>query len=225
MKMTFVKTLVAAAALAATSAYADTVTYTDAGATQVPNWTDTLLVSQFDSSLGTLNSVTITFSGYNTGTLAVENLSSGGGLMDLAGSATFRLSSSVWNFKGSAVAEHSFDAGGFDGTEDYAGTSGATFENATGSYSNSITLTSASDLSAFIGAGDLSFAVVTTGGSSYSGTGAARVEFHQMAGANVSIQYNYSNSSGVSAVPEPESYALLLAGLAAIGMVKRRRRD
>ena len=80
------------------------------------------------------------------------------------------------------------------------------------------------DLSAFIGSGDVSFAVVTTGGSSYSGTGAAVVEFHQVAGANVSIQYNYSQTS-VSSVPEPESYALLLAGLAAIGVVKRRRRD
>lgn len=224
MKTTFAKTLVAAAALAATSAYAGTVTYTDSGATQVPNWTDNLLVSQFDSSLGTLDSVTITFSGYNTGTLSVENLSAGGGLMELAGSATFSLSSSVWNFTGSAVASHSFNASAFDGRYDYAGTSGASFTNATGSYANSITLTSPADLSAFIGSGDVSFAVVTTGGSSYSGTGAAVVEFHQVAGANVSIQYNYSQTS-VSSVPEPESYALLLAGLAAIGMVKRRRRD
>lgn len=227
MKTTFTKTLVAAAALVATSAYAGTVTYTDSGATQVPNWTDSLLVSKFDSSLGTLNSVTVTFSGYNTGTLAVENLSAGGGLMQLAGSATFALSSSVWNFTGSAVASNSFTATAFDGKYDYSGTSGATFTNATGAYSNSITLTSASDLSNFIGAGNLSFDVVTTGGSSYTGTGAAVVEFHQVAGAQVNIVYNYTEAStpGVSSVPEPESYALLLAGLAAIGMVKRRRRD
>jgi hypothetical protein len=220
MNTTLVKTLVAAAALATTSAYAASISFSDAASTAVPNWSDTLQVAQFDSSLGTLNSVTISFAGSNTGTLAAENLAATAGTMTLEGTATYTLSSAVWNFTGAAIASRTFAAGAFDGNINYAGTSGATFANATGSYSNNLSLTSG--LSAFIGTGNLSFGVNTVGGSSYSGTGAAVAKFDQSADARVTVTYNYT---AVSGVPEPESYAMLLAGLAAVGMVKRRRRD
>ena len=39
------------------------------------------------------------------------------------------------------------------------------------------------------------------------------------------ISASYSGTVNVTAVPEPETYALMLGGLAAIGFVARRRKN
>ncbi len=198
------------------------LSFSDSAATQVPNWQDTLFISQFDSSLGTLTSVTLSFSGHNTGTLAAENLATAGTL-NLAGTATYNLNSAVWNLTGSATAAHVFNAAGFDGSVDYGGASGATFTNATGAYANSLTLTSG--LEAFIGSGQLAFGVNVVGGSSYTGTGAAVVTFAQSADAALSVTYHYTTPGAISVVPEPGTQALFLLGLALIGWTARHRRS
>jgi len=214
-------TSLSTAAVAATDT-TGTLTFSDAAATQVPNWSNTLNLSQFDSRLGTLTGVTLSFVGNNTGTLAVENLASAGQL-NLSGTASYSVNSTVWNFTGAATAMRSFNASGYDTVFDYGGSSGATFTNATGTYTASTTLTS--DLEAFIGTGQLSFAVGVVGGSSYTGTGAAVVTFAQSADASMSITYHYTPTvPTATTVPEPQTYALFLAGVTVVGLASRRRR-
>ncbi len=45
-----------------------------------------------------------------------------------------------------------------------------------------------------------------------------------LVGATTNSKANYSGELSVTAVPEPETYALMLAGIGAIGFVARRRR-
>ncbi|MEO0829891.1 MAG: choice-of-anchor E domain-containing protein, partial [Pseudomonadota bacterium] len=148
------RTLLAAAAFAALSVSAQAATITDSAtiATAFTNYATTATVSQFDGSLGTLNSVTVTLEGIATGEANAESLDAAPTTLTLNLAATI-----VASFAGSELVavvptvSVSNDVDAFDGVIDFGGTSGFGTGLITGTATDSNTLTTA--LAPFIGTG------------------------------------------------------------------------
>lgn len=227
MKISFLKTGVAMAALAVSSsgAFAATTSDSDSFAQTVTNWTTTLTVDGFNTALGTLTGVKITFSSdvlFEAG-LDSESAST---FTDasLTGKLKFNVtgpSTAISNaLTGSALSEEATGnlAADNDGTSDYSG-SDDLFVSETGSYLKNYTVLAA-DLALFTAA-TVEFGVGTQGSVLVNAPSNNNSYALHLANAAVSVTYTYTPTS---AVPEPESYAMLLAGLAAVGAVARRRR-
>ncbi len=182
-------------------------------------------VDPFNTSLGTLTGVTVNLAANFAGTIGVENLSSvpdkAGGI--IAGSVT------ISNNDGSLFAEvfpsamqpiHNLTA--FDGTLDYAGTSGAT-DSVTGPTVNT-TVTApppATVLGDFSGTNEIFLTLVAKTFPLVQGMETESVMETANATATVTLTYDYTPAS---AVPEPSSVMLLAMGAAGLLWIHRRRR-
>ncbi|MDB9507278.1 PEP-CTERM sorting domain-containing protein [Microcystis aeruginosa CS-338/01] len=185
------------------------------------NFTNTPLsgLTQFDSSLGTLNSVIVTLDATVAGTVALENIGPS------ASSITYNLQASVAVSSPSVgslltsvpVFSGTFNASPFDGTLDFGGTSGTTISNLTANASQTTTLTTG--LTPFIGSGALSAFLSGIGQSNASGSGNIASVFTTQAGGTVTVQYNYTPAA---TVPEPSAILGILA-VAGIGSFARRK--
>lgn len=205
------------------SAVAATQTYSDSIPTQGTDWADNLVVPLFNPSLGTLTQVQIVLNGDVGGSAGYENTST-----TSTSSVTLNLSSTIVltgpnsllidvvplaNFSIPAVPGVPI----YDGFSDYAGTSGATLTNLTGSAMDMDTITNPGDLLAYYtGLGTISFPVTATGSSLGGGSGNINTSFSSTAGASIEITYTYD-----VAIPEPSSVAIV--GLGIIGTLAARR--
>lgn len=221
------KKLLALALVAATgAAQADTIVLTDTFGLATTNWTNALSgLSQFDSSLGTLNAVTINLSGDIVQALRAENKgASADNLTPVAGAnLLFRKGSTTLQTLALSNTGSAFAASAFDGTSDFAGTSGIDFGSLTANGTlAAITFTSAADLADFIGTGTLAgFNVRASGaGRVDSDNGNLASEVETQARYNLRLTYDYTVP--VTPVPEPTSMALV--GLGALGLAAARRR-
>lgn len=207
----------------AQAANAATLSYSGSLGLDWTNWTKTLSVSQFDSSLGTLNSVTVELTGHVEGRIRAQNLSTTAATavdMDLKAvvSAEFGGLTLVETFP---LVERSRTLDAYNGTDPwFTGVSSFTSTWLLGSDSESASLINPADLSGYIGSGTVDFVMAGQGVSSHNGGGNLLVAFQQKAGADLTVTYDYTPAT---VVPLPAAAPLLLGGVFVLGGLARRR--
>ena len=211
-----------ASAMLAGSANAATVLYnSNVISNTSTNWSNALNFTKFDSTLGTLTSIKITLSGDLFGNARAESLDNSTTTVTLNLGAVIKLTrpdNSTIVISAPGIS-NSFNAASFDGIIDFGGTSGASFAEISTSLVNSVTLTLAGDLALFTGIGSLAAPTTAIGNSQATGSGNLVSSFQTQAGAFGSVEYTFN-----AAVPEPQSWALMLVGFGAVGFAARRRR-
>jgi len=226
----FLKSAVIAAMFAGlvSVANAGSITYTGTVANGQPNFTTPVLSDvplKFDASLGTLDSVVVTYAGRGTASYDVRNNGVSAMNVNYNGEISAKLISSdsaltallatdsvIVNFGTGFGAANRVSIGGG------ATTTFGTYDLSTGN-TISRTYTGSSDKNLFIGSGSLGLSglteqddTVTTSGD-YTGTKTSSF------GMDVTVTYNYT----VAPVPEPSSLALVGLGIAGVVVARRRR--
>ncbi len=208
---------VAVAALAG-SALAD-VSYTNGFPSTNTNWITSVALPQWDPALfpgEELVSVSLKLSASIDGRIRAESLDNAESVITAALSAQVMANApSGLQVISLPLANQVFNATAFDGAIDFGGTSGFDTGALNGSDMDTNTLSLPTDLSAYIGAGNISVDLAADGLSSVSGAGNIVSIINTAAGAELEITYV------TRIIPTPGAAALVgLGGL----LVARRRR-
>jgi len=208
--------LTVALLLAGTARGQQVVSYFAAIPQSSTDWAQTFQLPGFDSRMGTLTQVKLSFTGEVWQSLFAENKNATGANYDLSVATDFALGKSdgttLLTFPPISL-QRTGTLGIYDGALDWAGTSGVTFDqhvSESGIYLDS-------SLSGYL-AGPVIFSastltaqgLVVSGGNSSTGISAS-------AAAQLSVEYT------CTAIPEPSTYAAIL-GMTALGIVTIRRR-
>lgn len=182
---------------------------------QVTEINQTLTLNKFDSSLGTLEAVTVEFFGQGVSGVTIQNTA--------AQDQNFRFSSVLdLLFTGpltDTVSIELFNTNGFITIG-----SGSTVDLGQVDISESLSLNiAASSFASFIGSDLLSFQCESFVTNSQSGGGGnVIVTQNTQAGCGAKVTYTYSENTP-NPVPEPGSLALLGLGLAGLGALRRKK--
>lgn len=205
---------------AASSARADTISYSDSISLQSTNWTKSLTFDKFDTTLGTLNSITFTLDGYVLGTGKAENMDATDAdiTLDLEAMLKLKRPSGTLIVESLPLFESIDHVAAFDGVADFLGADTIIHSGVSASDSEAVTLISSSDKALFsiAGSGTIALPVTASGISSASGPGNVSEQFGTQASANVSVVYDYT--------PLPEPMTLSLLALGSLALIRRRKR-
>jgi hypothetical protein len=204
------------------AAQAATVEFSASKALSTTNWSDTLSFGKFDTHLGTLTGITFDLSGLVSGVGRAESMDGAATTVNLSLSSVLTLyrPDNSTLVVANPVFSTQYNFGAFDGQIDFGGSSGATTGTVSNTGSNTFVSHNASDFALFSsnGAGAISLNLNALGQSTASGAGNLLSAFQTQAAGNVKVTYEYT----LAPVPEPETYAMLGAGLALLGLVRRR---
>lgn len=155
---------------------------------QVQNGT----LPKFDSSLGTLTEVDISFSGQINSDIQVENRDPAPATVNGTVSGNINLSGPDFNSQvGTASSTQTFNASAFDGQLDMAGTSGKDFGWVSVPGSSTLTLTSAAALADYTGPGTVSVSETSQATSGATGGGNLSVAINSTSAGTISVAYHY----------------------------------
>lgn len=197
-------------ALATHSAWAATSSYGTVYATVSAPWSDTLHLNKFDASLGTLTGVQFNYSGVATYEMSIDHAVTGTAtISSLGGYFQYSLPGLIILQTIQTNAAFAYSGSGF--TTYPVGT---LTDNVLSQISNS-------QWAAWTGTGQIDIPVVATKTgvlTGFDGLSAPTFDSHVKMGVNMSVIYSYT-----PAVPEPETYAMMLMGLAGLGLLARRK--
>ncbi len=180
-----------------------------------------LSVQQFNSSLGTLQGVTIEFTGDILGNAGFENRSPTASktTVNLASQLTLQLNNQSLLALNPQYTS-SYQVAKYDNITDYGGTSGKTLSNLTATQSGIQTFTDTQFLQSFIGNGNIDFLFSALAESLVTGSGNMRSYIDTYAKAGIKVTYNYDE---VKSVPEPSATLGigLIAGLCLLSQRKK----
>jgi len=225
MKKTTQLGLAAIALAAAADASANVPTHTQSFTSNTLAFTKSnsgvLDLTQFNTTLGALQSVQIQlFSDLGT-TVKVENKSVNS-ISTITGTAgvDLTLTGATFSQTLSTSGTHVFNEAKFDKNDNFAGTSGGVYTFSLAPFSSTSNHSDAATLSAFKGSGVVHLNLVGKTNSSVTGTSG---NTHSLVlpsyDAYAKVTYTYATP-----VPEPETYAMLLAGLGLVGAIARKRK-
>ncbi len=204
------------------SAYAATQTHTCTISLATTNWSNSLLVPKFDSSLGTLNAITFTLTGYVEGAAMFENMETvpTDVTVNLSARLTLMRPDSSVLLVTIPVVSMTENVGAYDGEMDFLGASGRTYGDLSANQSETATSTAPSaDLALFTGSGNISLPISAEGFSSGEGGGNLLLQFRTLASAHTLVKYDYTP------VPEPSGLLAMLTGVGGLaGILARGRR-
>jgi len=177
------------------AAQTQTVCYTDSIPIQSTNWMNSITVPQFNPNLGTLQSIQFTLNGRIEGETRVESQDAGPTMVNTSFSASITLTRPdnsvivvtipIANFVDNFTA--------FDGTLDFAGSSGETRLGLVATDSDVVVSPPPpGDLALFTGFGNISLPVIASGASSALGGGNIVSSFVTRAEASCEVCYTYT---------------------------------
>jgi hypothetical protein len=189
--------------------------------TNIKKTTGVLDFTQFNTSQGTLLSVEIQLFSDLTSKFSVENKGAGSTTFTLDSASSVSLSSSAFSL---ATLTNNYHAtvtkDAYDLSDDYAGASGGVVTPLSQHQSVSAVFTDAATLAAFTGSGSVYATVSGTGSTKITASGNVHTAATSSYGAYGTVIYTFA-----APVPEPETYAMLLAGLGLVGFAARRRKS
>ncbi|MBE8997377.1 MULTISPECIES: choice-of-anchor E domain-containing protein [unclassified Nostoc] len=204
------------------AANAASLSYTSSSNYEFTDIIDTpLSVQQFNSSLGTLQGVTIEFTGDILGNAGFENRSPTPSQTTVKLDSQFSLQLNNQSLLAlNPQYTSSYQVAKYDNITDYSGTSGKTLSNLTATQSGIQTFTDTQFLQSFIGNGNIDFLFSAIANSLVTGSGNIRSYIDTYAKAGIKVTYNYDD---VKSVPEPSATlgVALIAGLCLLSQSKK----
>ncbi len=155
-------------------------------------WSSNLPVRQFNPALGTLEAVKITVAADIAGSVAAEDLgTAGSAFVTQTAAVTVGQPGSFLDLAAAPSVNDTQMLAAFDGTADFAGTSGQIDQGLTNTATMSSELEDTAQLAAFTGTGTVSVPIATTSSATLDGPANLVARLLAQAGATVSVSYTY----------------------------------